>query len=36
MAADPPSDETLSQLMLAVYGEFRQLARYYVGRERAP
>ena len=36
MAADPPSDETLSQLMPAVYGELRQLARYYMGRERAP
>jgi len=36
MAADPPSDETLSQLTPAVYGEFRQLTRYYVGRERAP
>ena len=36
MAADPPSDETLSQSMPAVYGELRQLARYYMGRERAP
>ena len=29
-------DATLSKLMPAVYTELRQLARYYVGRERAP